>query len=659
MLLLLLALAAAVPNGDPQKEINNTDEISHRVSFALVAPDVAVLTVTREFAPRSTDEAMRLDSQLGLPNESVVTSFAFRSDRDWRKGRLRPRNAIEEATKRRPPSGARSAPWASLEGVAFQAVHLLTPSLHTTHAVQVRYTLWAQAEPMRGGRRWVYCDDLSGWNEAKGILPEISLPAGHPELRVRPEDKTCVVVEKTEPDRSAPAARFGAYQLGARAWWWWLELTVPERIATGPSLPVSAPVVFVLDASRSQERLGGLATQLAIVQATLANMPDAEVELILTSRTAQRVFGRFVSAAKFSDLLPPDLAHRPLGNGSFLDRGAALAAEALVETAKPGRIVLMTDGQLRSRFQRSTTIASLRRAPAGTLVHLVYPEAGRSLEEIRHHRPEGLDEMSAVFGGASYSANVQKKAGSLVPPAPQLLRSLIRPAALESIQVSDVASRDKPDWPESLDTPDRVEAGDSQTWSGLSVTRPPTRLALTGWVWGKKVKLSIRPDRAFERRLPRLANSEESLMECQPTTRHEKDALREGFLTQELTFWVPGSGEVEQEGSGGIPYPCFGGSGGGGTAGPPAKPQDLLPQIGKALDPCGLVPDPAGRIQAKVETNGEEILDVAIEGGDEQDRHCLDEALWGLSLPADFNSKDFWSRTDYALTFSRHGFGAP
>jgi hypothetical protein len=651
MWLLLVALAAVVPGGGPEKEIENAGEIAHRVSFALVAPDVAVLTVTRTFAPRSMEEGMRLDGELGLPSGSVVTSFAFRSGGRWRKGRLRPSEPIDEPTKRRQPVGARSEPWASLEGTNFGAVHLLTPSLPMVREAQIRYTLWAQAEPMRGGRRWLYCDDLFNSNEGEGLLPEISLPSGHPELRVRPESKTCVAIEKTEPDARAPAARFGVYQLGAKAWWWWLELAVPERIAAAPALPVSAPIVFVLDASRSQGRLGGLPTQLAIVRAALANMSDADVELVLTSRTAQRVFGRFVPAAKLSELLPADLAGRPLGNGSFLDRGAARAAEALAETAKPGRIVLMTDGQLRSRFSQSATIASLRRAPAGTVVHLVYPESSGSPEELRHHRPEGLSEMSAVFGGAAYSVNVEKKAGSLVPPSPQLLRDLIRPGALESIDVSDASRADRPDWPEWLET-HRVEAGGSQTWKGLSQTRPPARLTLTGWLWGKKLELSIRPARAFERRLARLANSDETLMGCESTTRSEKDALRQGFLTQGLTFWVPGTGEAESYGSGSSPYSCSEGSGGGGTSAPPSKPQDLLPHVGKALEPCGLVSDPAGRIQAKVETNGDEILDVVIEGAKEQDGRCMEEVLWGLSLPADFNGQTFWSRADYTLTFS-------
>ena len=99
---------------------------------------------------------------------------------------------------------------------------------------------------------------------------------------------------KAEPDGKAPAARFGVYRFAPGIWWWRLEVTVPRRMAEVPSPTDAGPVVFVLDASRSQERRGGLAPQLAIVEAYLANAPGAEVELVMTSRTAAVVFGRFV-----------------------------------------------------------------------------------------------------------------------------------------------------------------------------------------------------------------------------------------------------------------------------------------------------------------------------------------------------------------------------
>ena len=202
---------------------------------------------------------------------------------------------------------------------------------------------------------------------------------------------------------------------------------------------------------------------------------------------------------------------------------------------------------------------------------------------------------------------------------PKTLRPLIRPDALDSLTLVDPTRASHPDWPDlshqlTWDTVERIAIGETRTWSGVSTVQPPNRLELTGWIWSKKVRLTIRRDPAFERKLARLALSEDMLIECQDARRQRRDALNQGFVVPGLMFWIPGSGEREPSGYGGIDYPgCWDtGSGGGGTGEgwQRPKPQDLVPEIGPVLDGCGLTPNPGGTIRTEVETDHQEILDV-------------------------------------------------
>ena len=642
MFVLWAILAAAVANDNPQRVLTNTHETRQQVAFELTAPDEAVFTVTREFAARSPADPIGLERQFELLNESVVTSFAIQTDGAWRKGRLAPVRDDDP----RIYGGTPNRPWASLAPESYRSFTISTASFRTAGKLQIRYTLWARGESVPGGRRWTYCEK-GGPSGDQEPAAEISLPAGHPELRVHPDaDKgDCFVVEKTEPDGKTVAARFGVYRFAPGIWWWRLEVSVPKRTAEVPSPTDAAPIVFVLDASRSQEREGGLAPQLAIVDAFLANVPGAEVELVMTSRTAARVFGRFVPASAFRQTLPADLVEQPLGNGSFLDRGAALAAEALHQIGKPGRIILMTDGVVRSRFDRRATIAALRRAPEGTLVHLLYPSAGKMPGSTSHRVPEGLGALPAAFGGAVYAVNVNLVDGVVRPLGPKTLSRLFRPDALDSLSLVDPSKSSRPYWPDwshdrTGNSVGRIAVGETGLWSGISTIPPPNRLELTGWIWSKKLRLSILRDPAFERRLARLAVSEDMLMECQDGRRQRKDAVIQGFAVPGLMFWAAGSGEWEPYGRGGIYYPgCLAGSGGSGTGdGRRLVPQDLVPEIAPLLERCALSPDPAGTVRVGIETDQQEILDVTVEGGDEPVRRCME---LGDSSPIDVQPEAF------------------
>ncbi len=338
----------------------NARETRHRVAFMMIGPDVARLTTTRDFEARESSKPMCLRPDVSLPAQSVVESFEIQTDGAWRKGLLGPQPGPDDRAPS-PSSAPQDRPWASF-GTGGGS-YLQTPAFRPRGPIQIRYTLWAQGELRRGGRRWVYCDSD---NEGT-VVPEVVVAPDVPGLVVRPdaESKWCVDIEKAEPPRTQLSARFGAYRV-QDGWWWRLELSAPESLTKGPALPDDAPVVFVLDASRSMQGRGGLGPQLAIARAYLANTPHADVELILTNRSAERLFGHFVPVAELETALARRLPGVALKNGSFLDRGAELAADVLASEGRPGRVILMTDGELRSRFDQSAAVTTLKHAPPRT-----------------------------------------------------------------------------------------------------------------------------------------------------------------------------------------------------------------------------------------------------------------------------------------------------
>lgn len=432
---------------------------------------------------------------------------------------------------------------------------------------------------MRGGIRWVFCA-----GEPDGVSPEVLASPGltgtKPEVRASAQQPGCRELVISEPPQKKLAVRYASYRVGPRSWLWRIELRVPASVVPVPPPPPPGPVIFVLDASRSQAPNGGLATQMAIVRAYLANAPQAEVELLLVARSAARVFGRLVPVSDLERAMPSDLLRRPLGNGSFLDRGVAAAAEILAGAGRPGRIVAMTDAELRSGFDSAGALASLRGAPAGTVVHLVYPGAWADAE-VSPWQPDGLADIPAAFGGASYQISIGKPgpraAGELGP----LMRRLVWPDRLESIELHDASRRDRPEWPPFPGSPligsdAEVEAGQQRIWSAISQSPPPPRLALAGQVWSRRVELPLWPDATLARELPRLATADGETMACAASGEHHAAvALAGGFLAPGLVFWVPGAGEIENFGTSGSDSDCSGGLSGSSRAAPPPPRQDL------------------------------------------------------------------------------------
>jgi hypothetical protein len=633
--------------------MENVKEVAYEARLTLVGPGSALVTVTRTFEARDPSAPVALYRGFDLPGDAVVTSFELETDGKWRPGRLRRDRPIKAGGGLAPLALARDGrPWAALEWMTGGQSQIETSMFRVRGRFAVRYTLSSRGDPIANGHRWVFCPE--GDDAPPDVVAAARPSTPGVKLEVRPYDDvpSCREVVSTEPPPETLATRYACYRLGPKAWWWRIELRAPASLLPAPPPPEPGPVVFVLDASRSQESRGGLPTQLAIVRAFLANAPNAEVELLLVGRTAERVLGRLVPASELERALPADLVRRPLGNGSFLERGAALAADILAREGRPGRVVLLTDGELRSAFNRRDVIASIRRAPAGTVVHLLYP-GNWGGNEVSPLWSEETAEIGLAFGGSSYQISVAKKAQPGQPGLAAIARRLVWPEHLEGIELHDVGRRGHPEWPRDPTSlpfafKSEVEAGAEESWSDVSPTPPPTRLALTGQIWSRKVELRLRPDAALARELPRLATADDHMMNCEASGEHRSVALAGGFLAPGLVFWVPGTGDAESIGVGSFDFPCSDGISGGRSGFHTPELEELPRALLDAMSPCGLVVRPDGGIVAKIETQHSEILDVAVEGAGERQRQCAEEALWNVRLPEKFNQRRWW-RQEYKL----------
>jgi len=151
---------------------------------------------------------------------------------------------------------------------------------------------------------------------------------------------------------------------------------------------------------------------------------------------------------------------------------------------------------------------------------------------------------------------------------------------------------------------------------------------------GKKLTFPFRPDPVMQRQVPRLIDPEGDYRPCdEGAPRLEAAGMRQGFLTRGLLFWVPGAGAVQPSVGFSLGDPCLNSRSGLDLGSPREVKRDELPAtFAAAARRCG-----AGGRRAKVETQTDEILEVSVEGGDDEPRRYAAEATWSFSLPAKFN----------------------
>ena len=251
------------------------------------------------------------------------------------------------------------------------------------------------------------------------------------------------------------------------------------------------------------------------------------------------------------------------------------------------------------------------------------------------------------------------------------VRRAVSPDRIESLDVraTDPSHQGSPLGLCRVEAPHELSATDAHAqWSGFSQEQPVKDLALEGWIWGHKLEFPLQIEPGFQRRMSRLATAQFEVVEtlphgeqpCTPVSANAPDALAEQFLARHLEFRVPGDGVIPATGEGGLPRnECMLRviHKGSGAPAPPATPFFVtgasgVASVHDALVSCGLVEASSGDLRGTVETIDREIVDVSIAGGPEEPRRCFEEALWNVSLPADFNKQWWQKRQSYSFRLS-------
>jgi hypothetical protein len=431
--------------------------------------------------------------------------------------------------------------------------------------------------------------------------------------------------------------RWGTSQLDADRTLWRLEVDAAMEL---DAAPIATNVVFVIDASHSQGPTG-IAAQLDIMKAYLLNTPDARVEVVITRRVAERLFGRFVPATEVPALLAQVSAARLApGNGSNLELGAGLAAQSLAGVGGASRVVIFSDEALRRDFSNDQAIAALFAAPLGTVAHLV-GRSGRSTGSLSEERDDdaALAPIAAATGGVFLRVG-----GEVGEPqdAARTLMGLVRPIRVDDFRV-EVAGV------EELSAHRQLAEGSMVRLEGIGVA-PPDRITVTGKIWAREFRREIASDDALVRRLPALAVGS-SVLRGQLSD----DELRTAaFLAQAVSpvtsfFYAPASAAPSAEvlslglhGYGVSSCGCGGHVGvtthcGMSIASVTDYEQLLRGLLGAGVAACEHELGETAEGVIGLETTDDEIVAVQVSGARSAMAQCLSEAAWSIRLTDAFS----------------------
>ncbi len=613
----------------------------------------ARLEVSRQFR-NETNEPRSLTRTISVPRGAVVTSL--RLGRGAAPLTRAPLSTEEQV----------AADWERLTGAGDAAPSLANPTqaapslANPTQAAPSLANPTQSAPSLIGKLDWEYDDTLR--LELFGLLPhetvtveydvsvEPDYSAGVLAFTYPPQDESEVtprferadveatdegfVVRRQHFTDSIADVRWATSPVDTNRTLWRLEVDVAPELAP---LPIAPNVVFVLDASHSQGP-DGIAAQLELLPPYLANTPDARVEVVVTRRFAERLFGAFVPVKEVPSLLERNAQRLEPGNGSNLDEGAALAARAVAEMSGPGRIVLFSDRRLRTTFSAETTRAALALTPRDTVVHLVdrAPPRGRELEVLRDDE-DSLNALVEPSGGL-----LVRVVGAVSEGAAKELGGLVRPMRLDDVHV------EAPGLEVIVDG--ELEQGATLRVHGVDA-RPPDVVTVSGMLWRREFRKVVGVDAFLAQRLPAVAVGE-------PELRLElsDDELRSvAFLSQAVspvTGYLaapPGAGPTpagtvlgsqvsSTRCTGGLGSTSFSGCrlGIGKSVG--ALEAELARRLAEVRGTCEARLQTTSHAQVVVEVTSDEIVDVAVLRELPPMADCVSEGVWALRLGPEFRS---------------------
>ncbi len=625
----------STPPSDPTSQ-ESVREVSHTVAVQLDRQS-ARLIVTRQLR-NDSEEFQTVSEVLATPEESVANAFRIGIDQRWQHGALLDaEQAADQWAELTNEGDAAPAPLGLLTWDSTASVGLELFGIAPGSSASVEYELQVPLSYAHG--EWFFNYPAAQEEEA-AISFELSRAPGATVEDLYQEESPELDssfdgyrIHLPRPVFEQVAASWAIRPLGAGRTAWRLEVDAAAVLETAPVRP---NVVFVIDASHSQGS-EGIKAQLELLPAYLANSPDAQVELVLYRRFAERLFGRFIPASEAVRALASVSPERLLpGNGSNLELGARVAAQALAQVGGVGRILLFTDELLRESFSVGIATAELERAGPNTVTHLVAREQWEGeLEQSRDDESE-LAPIATAAGGMFVRISGQ-------PTEPQLdartLLELIRPTRIDGFRVEALGMEE-----DSIDAPEVIEEGSSLRQTSIADS-PPAQVLLTGRIWGREFRRRLEIDADLADRLPALVIGSDQLWPELTEEEVREAAMAARVVSPVTSFLSKGpaatpswsdSASLSGSGSSGSHWTC--GMGGVGThclgaRGFATRYQNdlselLAPKVGVCASQLG-VDELHARV--RVEVTGAEIVDVEVTGTPSAEAaFCLTEAIWTI-----------------------------
>jgi hypothetical protein len=581
------------------------------------------LEVQRQF--RNDDDVVQtLSRHLPLPDGAIATSLRVGRD-ELVPARLSTQEQVaEQWSFLTGPGEAPPAPIGKLEWGFSGGLDLALFGLPPRETVTVAYELRLTPRYEAG----VLVFDLP--REEGALAPRFDRATAE-------ETVDGYVVRRQHETQPVADVRWAVAQLDTDRVLWRLEVDAAPSLGRAPVAP---NVVFVVDASHS-EGAEGIAAQLELLAPYLSHVPDARVEVVVTRRFAERLFGRFVPAADVVGLLaatPPE--RLAAGNGSNLDLGAALASTALAEVGGTGRVVLFTDELLRDGFSPQLAIDALAKAPAGTVTHVVQ-RTGQSrgaLVEIR-------DDDAPLAAVADATGGIFVRLSGAADDAAEAARTvlgLVRPVRVDGFTVSGEQL------PE-LGLEPQLDEGTMVRLHGVDAA-PPEHVTVTGRLWAQAFRREVTLDRALLKRLPGLAVGVDDLRMALSNDEVRSAAFLAQAVSPETSLLAapptaaPSTAGLLEGSIGGLGMHGIGCGGCGTTSrcgiGTVRHRPDFDALLRALLSPgvaaCEAWLGEPADARVTLEATHDEVVDVAVSAPSEAMAGCLTEAAWAVRLGGEF-----------------------
>ncbi|MDX2012651.1 MAG: VWA domain-containing protein [Myxococcaceae bacterium] len=607
------------PYADRRPDERGLTELRHDVRVRFEEGQVR-LTVSRQVR-NDTDDEQTFLTDVPLPEGAIATSLRVgRGDGPLAQAPLSTIERVTAEWERLTGEGeAEPSPIGRLVWVWDGTLRLEVFAVPPRDAVTVAYDVLA---PTRYG--------------AGLLFVELPAPEGLPPrfdgATVEEVDGT-FRVQRQHVTQPVADVRWATAPLDVQRVLWRLEVDAAPVLEPAPIAP---HVVFVIDASHS-EGPAGIAAQLDLVPHVLANTPEAQAEVVVVRRAAERLFGTFLPVRDVPARLAAEAHRLAPGNGSNLEEGARLAAQTLAGVPGPARVLLFTDERLRTSFTNERALAALEVLPRDSVVHVVERTSADDAF-LREERDDAapLAPVAEAWGGVFFrvSGDARQEAPG---DAARALLELVRPTRVDALHV-EAARVD-------LGLQPSLQEGSTIRLHGVA-EHPPELITLTGKLWSRPFRRVVAVDDGLSRRLPGLAIGQEDLR-----TQLEDDELRSAaFLAQAVSpvtayLAAPPNAAPSRIGSLGLGMAGVGTSscGCGGSSCSVAwvtvRPAlvDLHALLRDALEPGQRACEAQLGLNAPsrviIETTGDEVVDVEVAGANAAMTACLTEAAWAVRLP--------------------------